>query len=191
MPAPTALLWRPNELAEAEADSLPSPSDSQQYSRDLHLWLPNKFATEENGDEILVDATSTEPSAQQDTVAEKVDSVMQVDEEGHPKFPPAKGVERTLKVEARKILIPFHRLSSLKSSWPKIYPPLVEHLKLQVRMNTSARAVEMRTSQHTIDSGALQRGEDFVRAFCLGFDLEDAIAMLRLDDLYIETYCHP
>ena len=58
-------------------------------------------------------------------------------------------------------------------------------------MNISARAVEMRTSSHTVDSGALQKGEDFMRAFCLGFDLEDAIAMLRLDDLYIETYGYP
>ena len=112
---------------------------------------------------------------------------MEVDEEGHPKFPPTK-VEKSIGVEARKVLIPPHRMTPLRSNWPKIYPPLVEHLKLQVRMNMSARAVEMRTSPlYTVDSGALQKGEDFVRAFCLGFDLEDAIAMLRLDDLYIET----
>ena len=112
---------------------------------------------------------------------------MHVDEEGRPKFLPAKDVEMSLKGEARKVVIPSHRITPLKSSWPKIYPPLVEHLKLQVRMNISAQAVEMRTSRYTVDSGALQKGEDFVRAFCLGFDLEDAIAMLRLDDLYIET----
>ena len=112
---------------------------------------------------------------------------MEIDEEGHPRFPPAK-VEDTIKVEARRVPIPFHRMSGLKSNWPKIYPPLVEHLKLQVRMNLSARAIELRTSPlYTTDPGALQKGEDFVRAFCLGFDLEDAIAMLRLDDLYIET----
>jgi len=34
----------------------------------------------------------------------------------------------------------------------------------------------------------LQQGEDFVKAFSLGFDVEDAIALLRLDDLYIETF---
>lgn len=135
----------------------------------------------------MVDATGTTPSGQRGTVSE---SAMQVDEEGRPNFPPAK-IEQSLRVEARKVLIPPNRMTPLKSNWSKIYPPLVEHLKLQVRMNVFARAVEMRTSKHTVDAGALQKGEDFVRAFCLGFDLEDAIAMLRLDDLYIETYCHP
>jgi rRNA processing protein Krr1/Pno1 len=59
----------------------------------------------------------------------------------------------------------------LKAAWPKLYPPLVEHLKLQVRMNTKNKAVELRTSKHTIAPGALQQGEDFVKAFSLGFDV--------------------
>lgn len=139
----------------------------------------------------MVDVTSTTPSTQQDRVGEQLDSAMMVDEESRPKFPPAKDIEKSVGVEARKVFVPPHRFTPFKSNWPKIYPPLVEHLKLQVRMNVASRAVEMRTSKHTVDSGALQKGEDFVRAFCLGFDLEDAIAMLRLDDLYIETYCHP
>jgi RNA-binding protein PNO1 len=79
-------------------------------------------------------------------------------------------------------------MTPLKASWPKIYPPLVEHLKLQVRMNIKNRAVELRTSKHTTDPGALQKGDDFVKAFSLGFDVDDAIALLRLDDLYIETF---
>jgi RNA-binding protein PNO1 len=61
----------------------------------------------------------------------------------------------------------------LKAAWPKLYPPLVEHLKLQVRMNTKNKAVELRSSKHTTDPGALQKGEDFVKAFSLGFDVED------------------
>lgn len=55
-------------------------------------------------------------------------------------------------------------------------------------MNIRHRAVELRTSKHTADRGALQKGEDFVKAFSLGFDVDDAIALLRLDDLYIETF---
>ena len=54
-------------------------------------------------------------------------------------------------------------------------------------MNLKGRAVELRTSKYTSDDGALQTGEDFVKAFCLGFDVDDAIALLRLDDLYIEV----
>lgn len=92
------------------------------------------------------------------------------------------------KYETRKIPIPPHRMTPLKASWAKLYPPLVEHLKLQVRMNLKNRAVELRTSKHTIDVSALQKGADFIRAFSLGFDVDDAIALLRLDDLYIETF---
>lgn len=92
------------------------------------------------------------------------------------------------RVETRKVPIPPHRMTPLKAAWPKIYPPLVEHLKLQVRMNIKNKAVELRTSKHTTDTGSLQKGEDFVKAFSLGFDVDDAIALLRLDDLYIQTF---
>lgn len=54
-------------------------------------------------------------------------------------------------------------------------------------MNLKGKAVELRTSKHTGDDGALQKGEDFVKSFCLGFDVDDGIALLRLDDLYIEV----
>jgi RNA-binding protein PNO1 len=43
-------------------------------------------------------------------------------------------------------------------------------------------------SKQTEETGALQKGADFVRAFALGFEVEDAIALLRLDDLYIDTF---
>lgn len=92
------------------------------------------------------------------------------------------------RVETRKVPIPPHRMTPLKQNWTTIYPPLVEHLKLQCRMNVKRKTVELRTSKHTTDSGALQKGEDFVKAFTLGFDVDDAIALLRLDDLYIETF---
>lgn len=40
-------------------------------------------------------------------------------------------------------------------------------------MNTKNKAVELRSSKHTTDPGAVQKGEDFVKAFSLGFDVED------------------
>lgn len=115
-------------------------------------------------------------------------SEMQVDQEGRPKFPAVKSSKARHVAATRKVLVPPHRMTPLKSSWPKIYPPLVEHLKLQVRMNIKGKAVELRTSKFTTDAGALQKGEDFVKAFTLGFEVDDAIALLRLDDLYIETF---
>merc|ERR1740138_1510799 len=66
--------------------------------------------------------------------------------------------------------------------------PLVEHMKLQVRMNTKRRAVEIRNSENTEDIGALQKAADYFKAFMLGFDQPDAVALLRLDDLFIESF---
>lgn len=116
------------------------------------------------------------------------DSEMRIDEEGRPLFTPIKNADMVHRVQTRKVPVPPHRMSPLKTTWTKIYPPLVEHLKLQVRMNVKSKAVELRSSKLTTDPGALQKGEDFVKAFTLGFDVDDAIALLRLDDLYIETF---
>ncbi|EON66781.1 pre-rRNA-processing protein PNO1 [Coniosporium apollinis CBS 100218] len=113
---------------------------------------------------------------------------MEVDTEGRPLFAPAADVPLAFRVESRKVPVPPHRMTPLKAAWPKIYPPLVEHLKLQCRMNVKSKAVELRTSHFTTDSEALQKGEDFVKAFTLGFDVDDAIALLRVDDLYIQTF---
>lgn len=40
--------------------------------------------------------------------------------------------------------MPSHRMTPLKQQWMKIYTPLVEQMKLQVRMNTRAKCVELK-----------------------------------------------
>ncbi|KAL8338266.1 hypothetical protein RB598_006908 [Gaeumannomyces tritici] len=91
-------------------------------------------------------------------------------------------------IDEEKVPVPPHRMTPLKANWPQIYEPLVKHLKLQVRMNIKSKTVEMRSSQSTTEAGALQKGEDFVKAFTLGFDVQDAIALIRVPELYIQTF---
>ncbi|KAG6861529.1 pre-rRNA-processing protein pno1 [Termitomyces sp. Mi166 len=122
-------------------------------------------------DEILIDADTLETTAA-------------------PAFPalaPGAGATR-LKSETRRIPIPPHRMTPIKKDWINIFGPLTEILGLQVRMNVQRRCVEIRTSRETKDIGALQKGADFVKAYALGFDVNDAIALLRLDDLYLDSF---
>lgn len=56
------------------------------------------------------------------------------------------------------------------------------------RMNPRRRCVELRTSAATVDADVLQKGADFLKAFMLGFDVPDALALLRLDDLFVESF---
>lgn len=71
----------------------------------------------------------------------------------------------------------------------KIFSPIVEQLKLQIRYNIKTRQVEIRQPESTNDNDAsLQKAADFVRAFVLGFEVEDALALLRLEDLFVESF---
>ncbi|XP_034189904.1 RNA-binding protein pno1 [Osmia lignaria lignaria] len=90
--------------------------------------------------------------------------------------------------EQRKISVPAHRYTPLKENWMKIFTPVVEHLQLQIRFNLKTRNVELRTAPETPDIANLQKGADFVKAFIYGFEVEDALALLRLDDLFVETF---
>ncbi|ORY28053.1 putative chaperone [Naematelia encephala] len=101
---------------------------------------------------------------------------------------PASAQSSVLKGEFRRVTVPPHRMAPLKREWVNLYTPMVEQLGLQVRMNVKRRAVELKTSGHTVDSGAVQKGADFVKAFALGFDVNDALALLRLDDLYLDSF---
>ena len=69
--------------------------------------------------------------------------------------------------------MPPHRMTPLKDKWLEIQKPIVEHMLLQVRMNVKLRSVELRTSESTQETQALQKAADFVKAFLLGFDVSD------------------
>ncbi|KAL5275687.1 PNO1 family protein [Megaselia abdita] len=96
--------------------------------------------------------------------------------------------KRSKNSEVRKLAVPPHRYSSLKEHWLKIVTPIVENMQLQIRFNTKAKNVEIRISPETPDISYLQKAADFVKAFLCGFDVDDALALLRLEDLFVESF---
>ena len=65
--------------------------------------------------------------------------------------------------------------------------------------------ISIQTSKHTKEVGALQKGADFVKAYALGFEVnvsimgndhlhpphmfcQDAVALVRMDDLYLDSF---
>lgn len=184
MVAPTAL----------KKSGIPEAVSTSGASRIVGLNNTEMIDDEEDED-ILIDQedeiNTTEQEGNDEEITKKKETKGVVfDESGKPRFASANKTTLTkIKLESRKIAVPPHRMTPLRNSWTKIYPPLVDHLKLQVRMNLKTKSVELRTNpKFTKDPGALQKGADFIKAFTLGFDLDDAIALLRLDDLYIETF---
>ncbi|GMY10652.1 RNA-binding protein pno1 [Fagus crenata] len=106
-----------------------------------------------------------------------------------PKFEPLKAHEMSDgRVQFRKVNVPPHRYSPLKKAWMELYTPVYDQMKVDIRMNLKARRVELKTRADTPDVSNLQKCADFVHAFMLGFDVIDAIALLRLDELYVESF---
>lgn len=154
------------------------------------IGVNNTQNIEDDDDDVLLDQDMDVEQTTEPTNTKKEIKGVVLDAQGKPRFASAKESKNgKVKFESRKVAVPPHRMTPLKNNWTKIYPPLVDHLKLQVRMNLKTKSVELRTHpKHTTDPGALQKGADFIKAFTLGFDLDDSIALLRLDDLYIETF---
>lgn len=94
----------------------------------------------------------------------------------------------TIKKEYKKIIVPANRLKPLKENWTTIVKALVEHMKLQVKMNSKLKCIELRTCDKTDDISSMHKSGEFLKAYLMGFDLQDSIALLRLEDLYLETF---
>lgn len=58
------------------------------------------------------------------------------------------------KPEFRSVPVPPHRFTPLKENWMKIFTPIVEHLKLQIRLNLKSRNVEIKVG------GGRERGRE-------------------------------
>eukprot|EP00658_Telonema_sp_P-2_P008933 TRINITY_DN13386_c0_g1_i6.p1 TRINITY_DN13386_c0_g1~~TRINITY_DN13386_c0_g1_i6.p1 ORF type:complete len:251 (+),score=60.43 TRINITY_DN13386_c0_g1_i6:202-954(+) len=105
-----------------------------------------------------------------------------------PKFPALTAEQMAGRTQLRRVSVPTHRMNPLKNMWIEVTTPIVKHLKLQIRMNIKRKAVEIKTSPQTTNPGAIQKAADFIKAVLLGFEMKDAIAVIRMDDLYVDSF---
>lgn len=90
--------------------------------------------------------------------------------------------------EIRNIQIPPHRRVALRNNWSQITDPIIRHLKLDLRYNTQSNTVDLRTNLSTTNPQALTKAVDFITAFINGFEINDALALVRLDDIFLEEF---
>ncbi|EUB59823.1 RNA-binding protein pno1 [Echinococcus granulosus] len=92
--------------------------------------------------------------------------------------------------EIRTVLVPQNRRGPLKEQWKSIAEILTKQLKLMVCVRTPKKTwrVMLRNSPETADAQHLQRGVDFVSAFVKGFSIQDALAIVRIDGIYVESF---
>jgi RNA-binding protein PNO1 len=62
----------------------------------------------------------------------------------HPEHPASKD-----KFEMRSVTIPPNRMTAVRNNWDKITETVVQNMKLQVRMNTKKKAIDMRECEQT------------------------------------------
>lgn len=152
--------------------------------------MNDEYVSEETMGEIQHETTLTDEYLQSPHSAASLAAVAEgVDMSDRPQFAPLNaqqmngGIDQYIRVN-----VPPNRYTPLKNQWMDIYNPIVQHMKLNIRFDPSKRCIELKTCELTETPSALQKAADFCKAFCLGFEIRDAIALLRLDDLYIDSF---
>lgn len=136
----------------------------------------------------MATSSSSSSGSSSDKKRKAAEETEDYESESKPNFPAVSAKDGDGKTEYRKIRCPPNRLTPLRTQWDNIMSPVVEYLKLQIRYNPKSRSVELKTSEATEDPGSIQKGQDFIEAFMMGFEVQDAVALLRLDDLYIDSF---
>ncbi|KAL0265604.1 UNVERIFIED_CONTAM: hypothetical protein PYX00_011317 [Menopon gallinae] len=83
--------------------------------------------------------------------------------------------------------IPAHKIGAIKRDWFKIYTPIVELCKLQIRMNLKTKRIDLRTCSETDEIAFLERAALLIKAVVAGFPVEDALFVLK-GDVYLYSF---
>ncbi|TPP65491.1 Pre-rRNA-processing protein PNO1 [Fasciola gigantica] len=92
--------------------------------------------------------------------------------------------------DVRTVLIPVSRRTPTRSVWSSIVEVLTKQLKLMVCLSTRQKIwkIFVKASPETKDPLHLQKGVDFLHAYMKGFKYEDALAVVRIDGIYVESF---
>lgn len=158
--------------------------------------MPKSTKKEDEKEDVVVDNKTGKPVSKADAIAndpkmKSLFSDVNPNDPLQPIFAPLGKhdlVEKGQKAMYRKVNVPAHRFSPLKEHWMALYTPVTKQMKIDMRMNLKLKKVELKTTDKTEDESALQKSADFIQAFVLGFEIQDAVALLRLDDLYLECF---
>eukprot|EP01094_Clydonella_sp_ATCC50884_P003576 TRINITY_DN12731_c0_g1_i1.p2 TRINITY_DN12731_c0_g1~~TRINITY_DN12731_c0_g1_i1.p2 ORF type:complete len:258 (+),score=85.29 TRINITY_DN12731_c0_g1_i1:66-776(+) len=141
-------------------------------------------------EDVMISYDTTQAAGDGMEASEEVAASSSNSADGVPSFPALTHEEmnRGQRASKRKLLVPQHRVAPLRKNWMEICDPIVNHMKLDIRYDVKKRSIYMRTNELTEHPNALQKCDDFIHAFLLGFEVADAVAMLRLDDIFVESF---
>lgn len=91
-------------------------------------------------------------------------------------------------VQTLSVDISAKKMALIKREWFKIYTPIVELCKLQIRMNLKTMKIDLRTCAETENLSVLERASLFIKSIVVGFPLEDALFVLKNEDVYIFSF---
>lgn len=94
----------------------------------------------------------------------------------------------TVEADFRAVTIPPNRRAYIKNNYQQIIPPIVQQLKLDIRYDTSTNQVLLRTNNLTENPNAITKAVDFINAITYGFEIADALALVRLDDIFMDVF---
>ena len=88
----------------------------------------------------------------------------------------------------RRVPIPPNRRTFLKNNYSKIVDPIINFLKLRIRYNTKLGCIELMTDASTKNANAMQKAIDFITAINAGFEIGDALSLVRLEDIFMDVF---